>query len=175
MKRGAVTLVPVKAITRKSFVHPHQIGITCGLGQDGRSRNRRHQRIATHDRADRTCKVRTLVAVHQRQFGANRQRLDGAFHGKQRRLKNVVVINLLDRGACNSPRQGTGTNLGCQDFPARSGERLRICQAVDRTRRIQYHGGGEYSACQRTASGLVNACHICAAFARDIEQVRLRL
>ena len=36
MKRGAVTLVPVKAITRKSFVHPHQIGITCGLGQDAR-------------------------------------------------------------------------------------------------------------------------------------------
>jgi len=98
------------------------------------------QRIAVDDGPRPAADLGAMLAVDPDFFWRDRERLDGAPHGEQRRPENIQPVDLLDARSRDGPGDGALLDPPGKHFAPLRGEELRVCEAVDAPRRVEDHG-----------------------------------
>ena len=92
----AVALVDGEAVLRVDRVLLEHEAVARDLRKDRRRRDIRAAAVALDDRAHGdVAEIRLTVAVDERKVGLLPELLNGAAHGKKRRLQNVELVDLL--------------------------------------------------------------------------------
>jgi hypothetical protein len=107
-------LQTVRGVKRGEIGH----GAVAGdLGNDGGGGNRGAERVAIDDGFFFATETSFLVAIDEAKVGLEGQTIDGAAHGEQTGLKNIVGVDFFDGGDANGPMDfGVGAEEGADFF-----------------------------------------------------------
>src|SRR5262245_28512141 len=89
----AVAHVTLEAIARMSGAEPGHEAIAHDLGDDGRGRDRQHQRVAVDDRLAVATGIDLVDAVDEHEFGPDRQGAHRARQRPERRSADIVTVD----------------------------------------------------------------------------------
>lgn len=159
MLRCTITLVPIKSIFRIELRQPDHFMISGNLGKNRGRTNTSHQIITANYGLRRTIQSGQSIPVNINQSRPMGQTSDRPSHGEKSRLQDIEFVDFVDICAGDTPGNRATHDFDCQFFSHPGGKLFGVPNALDHLCWIENDSRSKHRACQRTAPGLINACH----------------